>query len=167
MKLARKSRFVRAWKQLRRWRHYASVGYETIAFLYRSDRNLRFMKYGCAAQTEEPDTVNPGEPKAERYARQLYHYAASAIPLKEKHRLEIGSSRGSGASYVQRAFGLRSTVGTDFSRQVIAFCRRVYQVEDFSFQVGNAMQLPVSAERFNVVTNIESSHTYPSLDFFS
>jgi phthiocerol/phenolphthiocerol synthesis type-I polyketide synthase E len=54
-----------------------------------------------------------------------------------------------------------SVTGIDLALEAVAFCRRTHQNPLVRFEVGDAENLP-----FDVVTNIESSHTYPNLRAF-
>jgi phthiocerol/phenolphthiocerol synthesis type-I polyketide synthase E len=56
--------------------------------------------------------------------------------------------------------------GMDLSPEAVAFCRRVHRHPRTRFEVGDAEHLPFDDRAFDVVTNIESSHTYPNLRTF-
>ena len=60
-------------------------------------------------------------------------------------------------------FGAKAT-GVDLAPEAIAFCRKTHA--DARFEVGDAEHLPFEHATFDVVTNIESSHTYPNLRAF-
>ena len=56
--------------------------------------------------------------------------------------------------------------GVDLSPEAIAFCRRTHRHPRVRFEVGDAEHVPVEDRAFDVVTNVESSHTYPNLRAF-
>ncbi len=56
-------------------------------------------------------------------------------------------------------------VGVDLAPEAVAFCRKTHQ-NGARFEVGDAEHLPFDDAAFQVVTNIESSHTYPNLRAF-
>jgi ubiquinone/menaquinone biosynthesis C-methylase UbiE len=56
-------------------------------------------------------------------------------------------------------------VGVDLAPEAVVFCRKVHR-RAARFEVGDAEHLPFDDGAFDVVTNIESSHTYPNLRAF-
>ncbi|MFD2408215.1 class I SAM-dependent methyltransferase [Azorhizophilus paspali] len=56
--------------------------------------------------------------------------------------------------------------GLDFCPAHIEFCDRVHRLDGLSFIYGDAMALQFADEEFDVVINIESSHSYPDLNRF-
>ena len=88
-----------------------------------------------------------------------------ATELEGRVVLDIGCGRGGTAVLLADTFGARA-VGVDLSPQAVAFCRRVHVHPDVSFEVGDAEHLPFDDARFDVVTNLESSHTYPGIRAF-
>src|SRR5262249_54257950 len=61
-----------------------------------------------------------------------------------------------------------SITGLDLSPEAIAFCRQAHAGANVTFLEGDAEQLPFHAGEFDVVTNVESSHSYPTIaDFYS
>ncbi len=55
--------------------------------------------------------------------------------------------------------------GVDLAPEAVAFCRKTHR-HPARFEVGDAEHLPFDDCAFDVVTNIESSHTYPNLRAF-
>jgi phthiocerol/phenolphthiocerol synthesis type-I polyketide synthase E len=53
----------------------------------------------------------------------------------------------------------------DISPEAVAFCRRTHR-QKTKFEVGDSENLPFKSRSFDVVTNLESSHTYPNLRAF-
>jgi acyl transferase domain-containing protein/ubiquinone/menaquinone biosynthesis C-methylase UbiE len=84
--------------------------------------------------------------------------------LNGKQVLDVGCGRGGTAALFGEIFGAQAT-GVDLSPEAIAFCRRTHG-DKAQFEVGDAEHLPFEDGRFDVVTNMESSHTYPNLRAF-
>src|SRR2546430_1565813 len=63
----------------------------------------RFMNYGYASSdAQEARPALDAEDEADRYAIQLYHRVANAVPLSGRDVLEVGCGRGGGSSFVKR-----------------------------------------------------------------
>ena len=56
--------------------------------------------------------------------------------------------------------------GVDFSSKAIEFCRSHYHSEGLSFLRADAENLPLPANSFDAVINVESSHCYNSMERF-
>ncbi|WP_219908016.1 class I SAM-dependent methyltransferase [Enhygromyxa salina] len=128
--------------------------------------NSSYMNYGYldaqfeAEPLELPEIIDPS-----RTCIQLYHHVATQTDLVGKDVLEVGCGRGGGASWVA-GLGPRRMVGVDLSPVAIDFCRRVHARENLGFMVGDACDLPLDDNEFDVVVNVESSHCYPSMPGF-
>jgi phthiocerol/phenolphthiocerol synthesis type-I polyketide synthase E len=79
--------------------------------------------------------------------------------------LDVGSGRGGTVALLAERFDAAVT-GMDLSPEAVAFCRRTHTHPRVKFEVGDAEHLPFEDGGFDVVTNIESSHTYPNLRAF-
>jgi len=144
------------------WRSW----YQLLASRYRQS-DWKFMNYGYAPAPSEAGTValSPAD-EADRYAIQLYHHVAGAVPLAGKSVLEVGCGRGGGSSYVARYLQPCSVLGVDFSASAVDFCRSNHRQEGLQFRQGDAEALPCADNSFDAVLNVESSHCYPSLQRF-
>ena len=144
------------WKQ---WYQFLAKSYQ------RHDWN--FMNLGYASVNDLTEKLHLDEmDETNRLCIQLYHQVASAIDLKDRNVLEVGSGRGGGADYIKRYLNPITMVGVDFSENAVAFCNQNYVVDGLSFETGNAESLPFTDNSFDVVINIESSHCYGSMDAF-
>jgi len=85
--------------------------------------------------------------------------------LRGKRVLDVGSGRGGTVALLAEQFAAKAT-GVDLAPEAVAFCRRIHRSPNVRFEVGDAEQLPVKDKSFDVVTNVESSHTYPNLRGF-
>ncbi len=153
--------FVRCWKRVRRMPGYNYFLYELISLLYGGSRQWRLMNYGYAPlDTVKTLDLDPQD-EPDRFSLQLYQFVAEPGDLAGKDLLEVSSGRGGGAAFVHRRFHPRSTIGLDFSRRAIAYCRRTYALPGLDFRLGNAAALPFGDGSFDVVINVEASHCYP------
>ena len=85
--------------------------------------------------------------------------------LRGRQVLDVGCGRGGTVALLAEQFEAHAT-GVDLAPEAIAFCRRIHQHPAVRFEVGDAEHLPFDDGAFEVVTNIESSHTYPNLRAF-
>jgi acyl transferase domain-containing protein/SAM-dependent methyltransferase/acyl carrier protein len=88
-----------------------------------------------------------------------------ATDLRAKRVLDVGCGRGGTVALLADRFAT-SVLGVDLSPEAIAFCRRAHPDQYARFEVGDAEHLPCEDGTFDIVTNIESSHTYPNLRAF-
>jgi SAM-dependent methyltransferase len=142
----------------RRWYQYLA-GYRLA--------DWRFMNYGYASLSEF-ETVLALQPEDEpdRHSIQLYHRVAGAVSLAGLDVLEVGCGRGGGAVFVKRYHQPRRLTGLDFSAKAVSFCRQQHPLDGLSFVAGDAESLPFTAESFDAVLNVESSHCYGSMPKF-
>jgi ubiquinone/menaquinone biosynthesis C-methylase UbiE len=141
------------------------VWYQSLSLLAQDD--LTFLNYGYATTDSGAATLQlEAVDEANRYPIQLYNRVASAVDLRGKDVLEVGSGRGGGAAFVKRYLHLRSMTGVDFCGKAVRFCRRRHGHDKLSFIRGDAENLPFPAEFFDAVINLESCHCYTSVDRF-
>ncbi len=115
--------------------------------------------YGDEATFEVPDDV------PNRNSIRLALELVGATELEGKVTLDVGCGRGGTASLLAEQFGAEAA-GVDLSPEAIAFCRNAHRAAALRFEVGDAENLPFDDESFDVVTNLESSHTYPDMRAF-
>ena len=85
--------------------------------------------------------------------------------LRGKRVLDVGCGRGGTAALIAEHFET-PVLGVDLSPEAIAFGRKTHRLPQLTLEVGDAEHLPCDNGAFDVVTNIESSHTYPNLRAF-
>ena len=142
------------------------LAYDHMARSYPLDY-WRFMNYGFAAlDPETTPIVLEEKDEADRYCIQLYHQVASSVDLAGLHVLEVGCGRGGGASYIARYLKPAETVGLDFSKAAIAFCRKQHTATGLSFVEGDAEHMPFDDNHFDAIVNVESSHCYGHMSRF-
>lgn len=106
------------------------------------------------------------ENEPNRACVQLYHHVAAQVPLRGKEVLEVSCGHGGGAEYVARAFGPKGYTAIDLNPAAIRFCQEHHRREGLIFRQGDAEHLPVDANTFDAVINVEASHCYPDFPKF-
>lgn len=86
--------------------------------------------------------------------------------LDGKRILDVGCGRGGTVRVLKDFFAPFKVVGLDICPEAIDFCRRTHRFKSDSFFEGDAEMLPFPDHAFDVVTNIESSHSYPNRQAF-
>ncbi|MCV6584845.1 MAG: SDR family oxidoreductase, partial [Marinibacterium sp.] len=80
--------------------------------------------------------------------------------------LDVGCGRGGTARTLVDFFDPASVTGLDLSGAAIAFCRKTHTDPRLRFVQGDAEDLPFDEAGFDILTNLESSHTYPAIQRF-
>ena len=126
-----------------------------------SDSALLFMNYGY--DDGGPGPALRASDEAFRYAIQLYAATLRGLDVRDKDVLEVGSGRGGGGSYIVRYCAPRSFTGVDLSGAAIERCQRELALPRTRWQQGRADALPSDSGSLDIVLNVESSHSYPSM----
>lgn len=124
--------------------------------------NLGFVELG-------PETAPFALPPLEEPFRpfiQMYRHVLKSADLRDRDVLEVGCGAGGGAAYIARNYGPKSVTGIDLLPVNIAEAELRGSVPGLSFAVGDATALQFPDNSFDVVVNIESSHSYPSVETF-
>ncbi len=87
-------------------------------------------------------------------------------PVDGKRVLDVGCGRGGTIHVLKTFFNPASLDGLDLSSAAIQFCRTAHKDPRVSFHEGDAENLPFPDRSFDIVTNVESSHTYPNINRF-
>jgi acyl transferase domain-containing protein/SAM-dependent methyltransferase len=125
-----------------------------------------FLNYGYLSGDqgdEAPLEVPDGEfnPNSIRLALEL----VGPIPVQGRRVVDVGCGRGGTAALLAARLEAQ-VLGIDLSPEAIAFCRQAHAQLPVSFDVGDAEHLPAQDASCDVVTNLESSHTYPDMRAF-
>ena len=86
--------------------------------------------------------------------------------LRGARVLDVGCGRGGTVHVLKEFFSCGSINGVDLSPKAIEFCRSRHKSPDVRFDVGDAERLSFPDGTFDVVTNVESSHSYPNVKAF-
>jgi ubiquinone/menaquinone biosynthesis C-methylase UbiE len=126
--------------------------------------NLGFVGLG---PENEPFALDPSEEPFRPFI-QMYRHVLKHADLKDKDVLEIGCGAGGGAAFIARHYEPKSITGIDLMPVNIAAAEERGSVPGLTFAVGDATSLQFPDNSFDVVVNIESSHSYSSIEkFFS
>jgi phthiocerol/phenolphthiocerol synthesis type-I polyketide synthase E len=87
-------------------------------------------------------------------------------PIGGSDVLDVGCGRGGTLYALKKFFEPATLTGLDLSTTAIEFDRRIHGDARTSFHEGDAEDLPFADESFDVVANIESSHSYPDTNRF-
>lgn len=87
-------------------------------------------------------------------------------PVDGRRVLDVGCGRGGTIYTLKTFFNADTLTGLDLSPTAIDFDRSAHGDERTSFHEGDAEHLPFVDEYFDIVTNIESSHSYPNIHRF-
>lgn len=86
--------------------------------------------------------------------------------LDGKQVLDVGCGRGGTIVTLLKYLPIASAVGADLSSNAVRFCGRRHRHANVWFTNADAQRLPFADLSFDIVTNIESSHSYPQVDAF-
>jgi len=130
-----------------------------------ADNEILFMNYGYDDSTLKVALDQEDEPN--RYSIQLYHRLASAVDLKNKDIVEVGCGRGGGLAYIAKTFSPSRALGIDLENRAVKFANKYHNSNNgLSFKQGNAQNMPVESNAYDVVLNVESSHRYLDMNQF-
>ena len=123
-----------------------------------------FLNYGYVpidSYNESSEEIAAGtfNPSSIRLVQELI----GSVDLTGSTIVDIGCGRGGTAALMSERFG-GQVIGIDMSPQAIAFCRKVHP--GVHFEVGDALELPLSDNCCDAVVNLESSHSYSDRDAF-
>jgi phthiocerol/phenolphthiocerol synthesis type-I polyketide synthase E len=125
-----------------------------------------FLNYGYVSVSDGDESTAPvADGVVNANSIRLAHELVGSSTLSGRRVLDVGCGRGGTAALLAAEFGALVT-GVDLSPEAVAFCRTAHGNGELSFKVGDAEHLPFEDGAFDVVTNVESSHTYPDMRAF-
>lgn len=145
-------------------RFYESISEE----LDRSEvgRFARFLNYGYQADENAQLAVVDLPPHLlNRASVKLVLELVGDCPLQDRRVLDVGCGRGGLLETLQSYFGPRRLVGLDLCWNAVASASRAGGGTAVFVQ-GDAQRLPFGSGSFDVITNLESSHTYLDVHCF-
>lgn len=149
-------------------RLWAKYGYPLMTRLMRGKRSQFEILFLGPGYEEDPPMAIPlhESDEPDRYPIQFYHSLALDGELAGKDVLEVSCGHGGGASYLVRTFNPARYTGLDLNPVGVAFCRDRHKLPGLDFVQGDAQELPFSDGTFDVVLNLEASHSYPNFPIF-
>ncbi|RUR05118.1 class I SAM-dependent methyltransferase [Legionella sp. km772] len=89
------------------------------------------------------------------------------MQLFNRRLLEIGCGNGLGLRASSELLKTDYALGIDLTNQLVTHAHHNYYSEDkINYIQSDAERLPIESESFDLVTNLESSHLYPSIELF-
>lgn len=128
--------------------------------------NFLFMNYGYAPEGARAPMVLESADERYRHCIQLYAHVLEDVEVASADVLEVGCGRGGGGSFCVRYLKPRSYIGVDLSAAAIRWCEQTQQFPNARWIEGRADNLPVPDGSVDIVLNVESSHSYPSMPDF-
>jgi SAM-dependent methyltransferase/acyl carrier protein len=125
-----------------------------------------FLNYGYISLDAKTDEARIEVPERvfNRNSVRLAFELIGDVELSKLRVLDVGCGRGGTVALMAQTLGAKA-VGVDLSPEAVSFCRRMHR-HGTKFEVGDSENLPFKDRSFDVVTNVESSHTYPNLRAF-
>jgi phthiocerol/phenolphthiocerol synthesis type-I polyketide synthase E len=126
-----------------------------------------FLNYGYVPDgSAEYAAVELPEHFINRNSVKLVLELVGDCPVEGKRVLDVGCGRGGTIYTLKTFFKPASLTGLDLSTTAIEFDRKAHGDARTTFYEGDAEKLPFVDSSFDVVTNVESSHSYPNLHLF-
>lgn len=126
-----------------------------------------FLNYGYKPDGEREYAVVPlPEAYINRNSVKLVLELIGDCPVEGKRVLDVGCGRGGTVHVFQTFFKPSSIRGLDLSPAAIEFDRTAHKRADTTFFEGDAENLPFEDGSVDIVTNVESSHSYPNINRF-
>lgn len=121
---------------------------------YVANENPQFARFEVPASLLSPNSIK------------LVLELVGDCEITDRRVLDIGCGRGGTIFALDYFFSPKCLQGVDLSPSAISFCRKTQQKPTIAFSEGDAENLPFANGSFDVVTNVESSHSYPSIRKF-
>ncbi len=144
---------------------YVIIGYNAFAFF--QEKGIFFVKIlnlGLDLPKEKQPKLSK-EDEVERLQFQLYYYILSRIEIENKTILDISCGLGGGCYYINRYLSPLQVTGLDLISLNIRLAKQYYTDTTINFVQGDACDFSLPSESFDIVVNLESSHSY--IDFKS
>jgi SAM-dependent methyltransferase len=127
----------------------------------------RFLNYGYVAN-DSPQYSAVDLPKhvLNRNSVKLVLELIGDYDLMGLDILDVGCGRGGTIEVIATYFAPKHVTGVDLSSDAIAFCTANNRRPNVAFEQGDAENLRFEDSSFDIVTNVESSHSYPDIAAF-
>lgn len=146
---------------------YVRIAYNLTSFLQRKNKNYRTtcLNLGLILPKEEALALDPSD-ENDRIFFQLYYYICRKISFKDKKVLEIGCAFGGGTYFIHKYLNPKHIKGIDLITSQINIAKERYSNRSISFQQGDACKLKEISKSYDLVVNLESSHSYVNFNRF-
>jgi phthiocerol/phenolphthiocerol synthesis type-I polyketide synthase E len=126
-----------------------------------------FLNYGYVPDgSPESAVVRLPEKYINKNSVKLVLELVGDCDLTGRRLLDVGCGRGGTIYVLQQYFKPAAMTGIDLSANAIHFCKRTHKYPTVNFREGDAEHLLFEDASFDVVTNVESSHSYPNIRSF-
>jgi acyl transferase domain-containing protein/SAM-dependent methyltransferase len=125
-----------------------------------------FLNFGYAGEDGDRQAVELPPNLVNRNSVRLVLETVAGCEVAGRRVLDVGCGRGGTVSTLRRYLDAGELVGVDLSPGAVRFCVRRHRGPGVMFLVGDAQRLPFGDGSFDVVTNVESSHSYPDVGAF-
>ena len=126
-----------------------------------------FLNYGYVPDGEQEfSSVRLPEQYLNKNSVRLVLEVIQDCRVEGQQVLDVGCGRGGTIHVFKTFYKPARLVGLDLSTAAIQFCREAHKDPRVTFHEGDAENLPFDDGSFDIVTNLESSHTYPNIDRF-
>jgi len=126
-----------------------------------------FLNYGYVADGQpEFSAVKLPEQYINKNSVKLVLELIGDCPVDGKRVLDVGCGRGGTVHVFNTFFKPARITGLDLSTTAIQFCKEAHKGQHITFHEGDAESLPFEDSSFDIVTNVESSHSYPHIHRF-
>jgi phthiocerol/phenolphthiocerol synthesis type-I polyketide synthase E len=130
-------------------------------------RHIRFCNFGYLADSSPQfSQVRLPQYILNKNTIQLVLEVIGDCDLTGCEILDVGCGRGGTITVITEYFQPKRVAGVDLSSSAIAFCRKNNPFEHVAYYEGDAEELPFQDAEFDVIVNIESSHSYPAIENF-
>jgi len=144
------------WLQHKTGRKFFDYYYSLIFALARFEPRLSCFNYGYAHLADQ----GTYEDAPEKYQLEMYRQVALAAGpqrIEDACLLEISSGLGGGLAFLARSFSPRLALGLERAMPAVIASRRRFEIAVIE---GDARDLRLPDNAFDVIINIEASHAY-------
>jgi len=126
-----------------------------------------YLNFGFVSNlNQEFAVVHMPEHVMNRSSMKLILEVLGDCPLNNRMILDVGCGRGACAAVIAEFFQPKHYIGLDLSNNAVRFCHARHRYDCVAFYQGDAENLPFRTASMDVVINVESSSSYPSLRAF-
>lgn len=123
-----------------------------------------FLNYGYKPSgSEQYSPIQLPKYVMSRNSVQLILEVVGDCNIEDASILDVGCGRGGNAATIVQYFPGTFVTGLDLCDRAIAFCQQNLENPRLRFLSGDAENLPFSSDLYDVVLNVESSHSYPNV----